>query len=73
MNLFAIRKHLDRLLFPLVSRVARLPLHANDWTLIGAFVGLGCAVLFLYGKWWIGLALLIARGLIDNIDSRRRR
>lgn len=69
MNLFAIRKQLDKVLHPFVSRVARLPLHANDWTLIGAFVGLSCGVLFLYGKWWIGLALLIARGLIDHIDG----
>lgn len=69
MNLFAIRKQLDVVLYPFVSRVARLPLHANHWTLLGAFVGLGCAVLFLYGKWWPGLALLIARGLIDNIDG----
>ena len=69
MNLFAIRKHLDRVLNPVVSRIARLPLHANHWTLLGAFVGLACAIMFLYGRWWPGLALLIARGLIDNIDG----
>jgi phosphatidylglycerophosphate synthase len=69
MNLFAIRKHLDRVLNPLVSRISRLPLHANHWTLLGAFVGLACAVMFLYGRWWPGLALLVARGLIDNIDG----
>ena len=69
MNLFAIRKHLDRVIYPFVSRVARLPLHANHWTLLGAFVGLACAVLFLYGYWWWGLGLLLARGLIDNIDG----
>jgi phosphatidylglycerophosphate synthase len=69
MNLFAIRKQLDRLLHPLVSRLARLPLHANHWTLIGAFVGLACAILFLYGEQAIALGLLVLRGLIDNIDG----
>jgi len=69
MNLFAVRKHLDRLLKPFVSRVSKLPLHANQWTLLGAFVGLACAILFLYGEWWAGLGLLLARGMIDNIDG----
>jgi phosphatidylglycerophosphate synthase len=68
-NLFAIRKQLDKVLSPLVSRLAKLPLHANHWTLLGAAVGLVCAVYFLYGHWWIGLALLMARGLMDNIDG----
>lgn len=35
MNLFAIRKHLDVVLHPIVSALARLPLHANAWTLLG--------------------------------------
>jgi len=69
MNLFAIRKHLDRILHPIVSRLARLPLRANHWTLFGAFVGLSCGIAFLFGKWWIGLALLLARGLTDHIDG----
>lgn len=69
MNLFAVRSHLDRVLSPILSRLARLPLHANHWTLIGAFVGLACAVAFLYGRWWPGLALLLGRGLIDHIDG----
>jgi len=69
MNLFAIRKHLDRVLNPLVSRVAKLPIHANHWTLIGALVGLSCAALFIYERWWAALSLLIVRGLIDNIDG----
>lgn len=73
MNLFAIRKQLDKVLKPLVSQLAKLPLHANDWTLLGAFVGLACAILFLYGLWWPGLALLIARGLIDHIDGFKAR
>lgn len=29
MNLFAIRKHVDRLLHPIVASLAKLPLHAN--------------------------------------------
>lgn len=69
MNLFAVRKHLDRLLKPFVSRVSKLPIHANQWTLLGAFVGLACAITFLYGYWWAGLGLLLARGMIDNIDG----
>lgn len=69
MNLFAIRKQLDKVLHPIVSKIAKLPLHANDWTLLGAFVGLFCGLLFLYGMWWPGLGLLIARGLIDHIDG----
>lgn len=40
----------------MVSRVAKPPLHANDWTVLGAGVGLVCAVFLLYGHWWIGLA-----------------
>lgn len=69
MNLFAIRKHVDTILHPVVNAAARLPLHANQWTLLGAFVGLACGVAFLYGHWWPGLALLIGRGLIDHIDG----
>lgn len=69
MNLFAIRKQLDRVLYPVVARIAKLPLHANHWTLLGAGVGLACAVFFLYGHWWLGLALLLIRGLMDNIDG----
>ncbi|HET6610520.1 MAG TPA: CDP-alcohol phosphatidyltransferase family protein [Kofleriaceae bacterium] len=69
MNLFAVRKQLDRLLFPLVSRLAKLPIRANSWTLLGAVVGIIVGGLFLYGKWWPGLALLVCRGLIDNIDG----
>jgi CDP-diacylglycerol--glycerol-3-phosphate 3-phosphatidyltransferase len=69
MNLFAIRKHVDKILNPLVSAISRLPLHANQWTLIGAAVGLSCGVAFLYGKWWLGLVLLLVRGLIDHIDG----
>ncbi len=52
-----------------MSRIAKLPLHANHWTLVGAFVGLACAGLFLYGKWWWALSLLLVRGILDNIDG----
>jgi phosphatidylglycerophosphate synthase len=69
MNLFAIRKHVDRLTHPLISRLALLPLHANHWTLLGAFVGLACGIAFLYTQWWLGLGLLVVRGLIDHIDG----
>ena len=40
MNLFALRKHFDRLVHPVVSSLARLPLHANAWTMLGAMIGL---------------------------------
>lgn len=69
MNLFALRKQVDRILHPVVSRLAKLPLHANHWTLLGAFVGLACGVAFLYTRFWLGLALLLARGLIDHVDG----
>ena len=41
MNLFAFRKHLDQVLHPLVSALAKLPLHANTWTMLGALIGPG--------------------------------
>jgi len=69
MNLFAIRKQLDKLLHPFISRISKLPIRANQWTLFGAFFGLACGVVFLYGHSWIGLCLLLARGLIDHIDG----
>ncbi len=69
MNLFALRKHLDRLTHPLISRIAKLPIHANQWTLLGAVVGLAAGVVFLYAHWWIGLVLLIVRGFLDHIDG----
>src|SRR5690606_5241666 len=43
--------------------------HANHWTLLGAFVGLLSAGLFLYGHFASALALLVVRGLLDNIDG----
>ncbi len=69
MNLFVIRKHLDKVLHPVLSCAARLPLRANHWTLLGALVGLSCGIVFLYQYLWLGLALLLARGLIDHIDG----
>lgn len=73
MNLFAIRKHVDVVLHPIVANLAKLPLHANQWTLIGAIVGLIGGVVFFYGYWWAGFALLIGRGLIDHIDGYKAR
>src|SRR5688572_1920413 len=73
MNLFALRKHLDRLIHPVVSALARLPLHANAWTLLGALIGLIGGVVFFYGEWWLGLGLLIVRGLVDHIDGFKAR
>ena len=73
MNLFAFRKQLDVVLHPLVSAVARLPLHANQWTLTGALVGMIAGVVFFYGHWWAGFALLIFRGFIDHIDGYKAR
>jgi phosphatidylglycerophosphate synthase len=73
MNLFAIRKYVDRLLHPVVSSLARLPLHANAWTLFGALVGLVGGVVLFYGYWWWGFVLLLVRGLIDHIDGYKAR
>jgi phosphatidylglycerophosphate synthase len=68
-NLFAIRRHVDRVLYPLVAQAARLPLRANHWTLLGALLGIACAGALFTGRWWAGLVLLVVRGLIDNIDG----
>ncbi|HVK77826.1 MAG TPA: CDP-alcohol phosphatidyltransferase family protein [Kofleriaceae bacterium] len=69
MNLFAIRKQLDKVLAPLMRTIGRLPIHANQWTLIGAIIALIGGVVFFYGYWWAGLALLLVRGLIDHVDG----
>ena len=73
MNLFAIRKHVDRILHPIVSSLAKLPLSANAWTLFGALIGLVGGVVFFYGYWWSGLVLLLVRGLVDHIDGFKAR
>ncbi|HEX7840208.1 MAG TPA: CDP-alcohol phosphatidyltransferase family protein [Kofleriaceae bacterium] len=73
MNLFAIRKHVDRLLHPIVASLAKLPVHANAWTLFGALVGLVGGVVLYYGDWWLGFVLLLVRGLIDHIDGYKAR
>ena len=73
MNLFAFRKHADRVLHPIVSALAKLPLHANAWTMLGALIGLVGGVVFFYGLWWEGFALLLGRGLIDHIDGYKAR
>ena len=73
MNLFAVRKHLDKVLHPVVSTIARLPIHATQWTVFGAVLGAACGVALFYGQWWLGFALLLVRGLIDHIDGFRAR
>jgi archaetidylinositol phosphate synthase len=72
-NLFAFRKQLDRVLLPIVNSLAKLPLHANTWTILGAVIGLVGGVVFFYGHWWPGLALLIVRGLVDHVDGYKAR
>lgn len=72
-NLFAFRTQVDRILHPIVSGLARLPLHANVWTLVGAAIGLVGGVVLYYGHWWPGLGLLLFRGLIDHIDGYKAR
>jgi phosphatidylglycerophosphate synthase len=72
-NLFAFRKHIDRVLHPLVSALARLPIHANAWTGLGAVIGLVGGVVLYYGYWWSGWGLLVARGVIDHIDGYKAR
>lgn len=73
MNLFAFRKQFDKLSHPLVSSLAKLPFHANSWTMLGALIGLVGGVVFFYGHWWAGFALLLGRGLIDHIDGYKAR
>jgi len=73
MNLFAFRKQLDRVLHPIVSVLAKLPLHANAWTMLGAAIGLVGGVVFFQGWWWLGFALLMVRGLIDHVDGFKAR
>lgn len=73
MNLFAFRKHIDKVLHPIVSGMARLPIHANTFTLIGAILGLAGGVVLFYGYFWIGLVLLIVRGLVDHVDGYKAR
>ena len=63
MNLFALRKHFDKILHPFLMWLARLPRHANHWTLLGAVVGLG------YGVRWLvqGKSLRAGRHADDRI------
>ena len=71
MILFAVRKHLDKVLHPIVATIAKLPIHATAWTGIGALLGAACGLALFYGYWWAGFALLLVRGLIDHIDGFR--
>ncbi len=73
MNLFALRKQLDRLLHPIVSGLSKLPIHANAFTMLGALIGLVGGVVFFYGHWWLGFVLLMVRGLVDHVDGFKAR
>ena len=73
MNLFAFRKSLDKVLHPVVHALAKLPLHANVWTALGAAIGLVGGVMFFYAHWWPGFVLLVFRGLVDHIDGYKAR
>lgn len=73
MNLFAFRSTLDKWILPIVRALAKLPVHANTWTLLGAIVGLVAGGVFYCGMWWSGFALLVARGLIDHVDGYKAR
>ena len=69
MNLFVVRKHLDKLIHPVVSTVGRLPVSATQWTAFGALLGAVGGVALYYGHWWAGLVLLLVRGLVDHVDG----
>jgi len=73
MNLFAFRKHVDRLIHPIVAALARLPIHANAWTAMGAAMGLVGGWLLYRAMWWPGFVVLVARGLVDHIDGYKAR
>lgn len=73
MNLFAIRKNVDKILHPVVHALALLPPHANTWTLIGAVMGLVGGAAFYFGQWWAGFAILLLRGLVDHVDGYKAR
>jgi hypothetical protein len=74
MNLFAVRKHLDKVLHPIVSTLAKLPIHATAVDRASARDRRRSAAWSLfYGYWWAGLALLLVRGLVDHIDGYRAR
>lgn len=69
MTLYALRKQADKVLVPIVRQFARLPISANGWTLLGALLGLAVGVIFIYGWWYLGIALFIFRGIVDHIDG----
>jgi archaetidylinositol phosphate synthase len=69
MNLFVVRKHLDKIIHPIVSTIGRLPITATQWTAIGAVLGAAGGVALYYGQWWAGCVLLVVRGLVDHVDG----
>ena len=73
MNLFALRGAVDKVLHPIVSVLARLPLHANSWTLVGVVLGLVAGGVLYAGWLWTGLVLLLVRGIVDHVDGFKAR
>jgi phosphatidylglycerophosphate synthase len=69
MTLYSLRKHADKILIPVVRVLAGVPLTANDWTLLGAVLGLAVGVAFLYGWWFVGTVLFGLRGIVDHVDG----
>jgi phosphatidylglycerophosphate synthase len=69
MTLYSLRKQADKVLLPFVRILARFPLKANHWTLLGAVLGLAVGAAFLYGQWALGTVLFALRGIIDHVDG----
>ncbi|RMH37233.1 MAG: CDP-alcohol phosphatidyltransferase family protein [Deltaproteobacteria bacterium] len=69
MTLYGLRKQADKVLVPIVRVFARIPLRANQWTLLGAVLGVAVGVAFLYGHWALGTLLFALRGIVDHIDG----
>lgn len=69
MNLFAARKRLDSTLLPLMRVIGALPIAANQWTFLGACLGIAGGALLWNGQWWLGVAALVVRGLLDLVDG----
>ncbi len=69
MNLYGLRSKADTFLVPIVRVFAAIPLKANQWTLVGALLGIAVGVAFLYGHWAVGSVLFVLRGIVDHIDG----
>jgi phosphatidylglycerophosphate synthase len=58
----------DRVLFPLARAVDRR-VHPNVLTMVGFFVGLGCASLLAVGAYGPAFALWLANRVVDGLDG----